>query len=596
MEGASPAVAHVVVDLDVPHLDHPFEYSIPEDLRKQVRVGSRVQVRFAGRRKTGWVTSLASQQVSGKRLLPILRVIGPIPLLTRGILKTAEYLAARYATNLKQILAFALPTRSAHVDKEFQGKEVAESPQGVPSRAVASLYPRQMRDALVAAIRDLEGSPRAVVVLPTAAGAAMVRAWLEEAFPDLRVAQSTTEDTAAHRYRTHLAALCGEVDVVVGTRGSVWTPLPTGGTLILWDSGDTRLREVRSPHLDALDVAVARSHVEGVSLLSLGYARSVKDQLLVNSKWAEDTSPPREENLALLPKLRVFDWQESERVGAAGAGLLPQAAYDVIRRGLETGPVLVQVPGPGYRTEFTCPSCEGKRDAPNGACPDSFHAEPVRYRVGSDRLAEELAKAFPRVSVEVSSSTAGIKPAVEGGPRIVVATASAEPQPQEGYGAVVIAGAHALAYQDFLDAMVQAERRWMDALALSAPGAPAMLIASPPKVLEQSLVRWDPRLLANYELEVRGQLGFPPVAWVVVLTASKQTLEACLSRIASPQLVVMSPPHPVGEEGKSRAVVRVSTPHAPGRMRALRAFQVELSKDGRPLLVIDVNPGDLVAG
>lgn len=120
-----------------------------------------------------------------------------------------------------------------------------------------------------------------------------------------------------------------------------------------------------------------------------------------------------------------------------------------------------------------------------------------------------------------------------------------------------------------------------------------MLIGSPPEVLEQSLVRWDPSLLANYELEVRGQLGFPPAAWVVALTASRGTLDACLESIANPAVVVAARPHPTGEAELFRAVVRVAASDATGLMRGLRAFQVELSKTGRPLLEIDVNPSDL---
>lgn len=588
-------IAHVFVDLDVPHLDHAFEYLIPGDLSEKVQVGSRVQVRFAGRRKTGWVTAVSPESSSGKKLLPVLRVIGPFPLVTEGVMRSAQYLASRYATNLKQILTFAVPTRAAHVEKEFADQEVQfEEDEEQPARSVATLFPRQMQEALVGTVKGLGERPFAAIVVPTAAATKMVAQWLKEAFPSLKIAQSSTEDTTAHRYRIHLQALCGQVNVVVGTRSAAWTPLPRGGSIIVWNSGDPRLREVRSPHLDALDIAVARSHTEGISLLSSAYARSLKDQVLLDSGWAKDTSPPRNENVGRIPRLQVFDWVEAERQGASGVGLLPSAAYDVIRKGLDAGPVLVQVPGPGYRSERTCPTCERRRDD-RADCDDAFHLEPVRYLVGSDRLAEELQKAFKDVKVRVSSSTAGVLQEVSASPQIVVATASAEPQCRAGYGAVVIAGAHGLAYRDFLDAALEAERRWMDALALAGPRAPAMLIGTPPEVLEQSLVRWDSALLAKSELAVRAELGFPPAAWTVSVEGSEQSLHGCLSAVHAAGLQVQARPFKVERE-LFRVVLRVQPSQASQLMKALRAFQVRLSSEGAPLLIIDVNPTDLAAG
>ncbi|WRS29702.1 hypothetical protein U6G28_09265 [Actinomycetaceae bacterium MB13-C1-2] len=603
-------IALVAIDLDVPHLDHPFEYSIPEGL--EVGVGSRVSVNFAGRRQYGWVTGLTDTSASGRSLQPIRRVVGPFPLVTSGVIRTAEYLSARYATNLKQILSFAIPTRRASVEKEFGEQIAPEFPDKkvVPRRLVTSLYPGQMLSAIESATREREKREIVAVVVPTSAAARRVEKYLEAALPELRIALADAEQSDAQRYRVHLRALAGEVDVVVGTRSAVWTPMPAGGAIVVWDDGDDRLKERRSPRFDALDVAVARSHVERVRLLCASYARSVKAQALVESSWAQDTSPDRALGLTLIPRTRVFDWADAGREGASGYSRLPDSAYRVIREGLTTGrPVLVQVASAGYATEVQCPLCHLPRDAEPNECPHPSHEWGARLRIGSDRIRDELQRAFLDFPVVASSSTAGIIDEVEASPRIVVATTSSEPHVKGGYGSIVIAEAESVVYTDSLDAQLEAERRWMGALALSAPRAPAIIVGTLPESLEQSIVRWQPEILAVEELRTRTELGFPPSRWLVSVTGEPQAVEeaadavhhvanraeACQPKDSEASIAVVSLSSPYREEGKTvRRLIASSAPRMTGQlMSALRQVQIDRSKNGMALLLIEVNPSQV---
>src|SRR5699024_1202730 len=124
---------------------------------------------------------------------------------------------------------------------------------------------------------------------------------------------------------------------------------------------------------------------------------------------------------------------ELEAEGPAGRARIPGVAWRVLRTGLQSGPVLVQVPRAGYvpatscarcRTPARCATCRGRlrlpasggvptcgwcgRIATGWACTECGQTELRAARVGSNRTAEELGRAFPGVPVQVSGRDGGV--------------------------------------------------------------------------------------------------------------------------------------------------------------------------------------------
>ena len=68
-------IARVLPDL--PAVDRPFDYLVPDDVRDQVRVGSLVRIELHGRRVGGWVVDLgddSSSEVAPEKLKPIAKL------------------------------------------------------------------------------------------------------------------------------------------------------------------------------------------------------------------------------------------------------------------------------------------------------------------------------------------------------------------------------------------------------------------------------------------------------------------------------------------------------------------------------------------
>ena len=74
---AERPVAQVAVDVNLAHLDRPFDYQVPEQLADQAVPGARVRVRFAGRLVDGFVLAREDTSEHTGRLGWLEKVVSP---------------------------------------------------------------------------------------------------------------------------------------------------------------------------------------------------------------------------------------------------------------------------------------------------------------------------------------------------------------------------------------------------------------------------------------------------------------------------------------------------------------------------------------
>ena len=368
----SAEIARVLVDVDLPHIDRPLDYVVPEKLIDQATVGNLVRVRFSGARVDGWIIERTRRDVLDDAA-HIESVSSSIPVLTPALYETARRIAGRFLATTSQVLSLAIPPR--HARGETRVLEQAPLPwprleapsasagwgaysageallsrlsSGESPRAVVTALRPLMRCCLSDAVAATVASGRSVIVVtPTGEEATRYARFLEE---DLGVPVAVTGGEVApeERYRIHAAATLGRVPIVVGTRSAVWVPCASLGLIIICDDGDDRHRERRFPRCDSLDVAVQRCAVEGAGLLVASYARSVKAQALVRSGWAASLDPFPGALRDATPRVHLHGVTEAQREGASGHMRIPQAALRMIRQGLREGVVLIQVGASGY--------------------------------------------------------------------------------------------------------------------------------------------------------------------------------------------------------------------------------------------------------
>ncbi|MBT0995168.1 primosomal protein N' [Cellulomonas sp. DKR-3] len=602
---ASLPVARVCIDLPPQHLDRAFEYAVPAALAEDALPGTRVKVRFGGQDVDGWLLERVAEAEHDGALAPLRRVVSAEQVLTPEVARVARAVADRWAGTLADVLRLAVPPRHARVEAEPVADDEQVPPprtdatawadyRGGPAfvqhvtgggapRAVWTALPgpagRRWTDAVAQAVAAcVLGGRGALVVVPDHRDVERVLAALEAAgvprwTPGVRggAVRLTAEDGPSPRYRAFLAAARGRADVVVGTRGAALAPVRDLGLAVCWDDGDSLHAEPRAPYPHVREVLALRSELQGAALLVGAHGRTVEAQALVAAGWAHDVSADRPQLRARVPRVQALTSVELAREGPAAAARLPTPAWRAIRDRLADGPVLVQVPRAGYvpavacgrcRASARCRACHGPlglhrgdgtptcgwcgRMATDWRCEECGGATLRSVRVGSERTAEELGRAFPGVPVVVSGAraAAGVVAEVRDRPAVVVATPGAEPWVPGGYAAAVLLDAAVATAGSALGLLPEALRRWLTAAALvrSGPdGGVVLLVGDAEQRASQALVRWDPVGLAVRELDERAALGLPPAVRVASVTGPRDAVDAVLARIEVPGQDVLGP-------------------------------------------------------
>ena len=170
-------VARVLVESSLPHLDRLFDYGVPEALDESAKPGVRVKVKFNGQDLNGFIMERVAESDAGHTLVPLAKVVSPVPVLTPAVRELVSSVAARYAGTVSDVLRVAVPPRVARLEKEFASAEpegLAVPDQAEPREATA-LQAGPAQDALPSAwaayhngqafLQHLAGggSPRAVL-------------------------------------------------------------------------------------------------------------------------------------------------------------------------------------------------------------------------------------------------------------------------------------------------------------------------------------------------------------------------------------------------------------------------------------------------
>ncbi|PID96455.1 MAG: primosome assembly protein PriA [Actinomycetales bacterium] len=586
----SVPVAEVVVDTGLAHLDHPFEYAVPVALTDSVQPGVRVRVPFAGRDRDGFVVARHAAATHPGKLAQIRRVVSAEPVLLPHTLALCRAVADRYAGSLTDVLRLAVPKRHAAAERalpvEAPALETVAAPElgpweaypagpaflrrlavGEAPAAVWEALPGQPPDLdwpaalAVAASTAVAAGRGAVIVLPDHRDLDRLDAELTARLGRRRHVRLTADQGPQARYTAWLKVLRGHVRCVIGSRAAAFAPVRELGLVAWWDDADDLHDEPRSPYPHVREILGQRAQQESAALLAGGFTRSVALQQWVQDDRAAEIRPATATARASRPRVVVAGEATGATTdsAAAHARLAPQA-WRAAARGLERGPVLVQVPRGGYLPTLSCQSCRSPVRCPRchgpvglGStgvslgcrwcatlfrereleCPQCGDRRVRSSVVGATRTAEELGRAFPGVPVLTSSGDQVLAQVGED-PALVIATPGAEPPAAHGYTAALLLDAWALLDRPVLDAQIETLRRWLAAASLVRPGAEGGVVVvagvpvgpRPPAV--EALARWDPVWLAARELSERKDLGLPPAVVMARLVGERRVVAAAV--------------------------------------------------------------------
>jgi primosomal protein N' (replication factor Y) len=653
---AAPVVARVMLESPLPQLDRLFDYLVPAPLVADAHPGVRVKVplRSAGRTARGYIIELADPGDDRRASLSeIDEIVSPLPVLTPEVWALARRLADRAAGSACDIVRLAIPPRFVRVEKAFQARQGAAPGAGdqrgasgglgmtggaaVPNApvvpvltgysagdaahlaepgaraaidAIATVVPVTSADGLehtvghwALTVAELaaavwRGGESVIVAVPDYRD----QISLEQALSHLGVGNAVVPLDARQarndRYAHFLTALDGSPHIVVGNRSSIYAPVSRLGLIVVWDEGDSLQSEPHAPYVHVRDAALVRQEQSGSRLVFVSHSRSTEVERLVELGFLHQVFPaPR-----YLPRV-VPTAEQDDADAPQNAARIPSAAWQVARKALESGPVLVQVARPGYAPVLACQTCSapagctvcggplhvaqsGRRPsctlcgaiATNWVC---SHCQGTTYRfasIGAGRTADELGRAFPGTRVIVSDGERTVL-TVDARPALVVATRGAEPIASGGYRAVLLLDGPRMLARESLRVAEDCLRWWSNAIALSAPRATNVLVGVGGE-LAKALVTWQQHAVAGSELADRRRLRFPPAVRIATVTGAPDTVATALADLrallSDEEWAKMDTLGPVPtDDGSVRAIVRFDYAVGAAVARHLRALVVK---------------------
>lgn len=646
-------VARVAVDVSLAHLDRPFDYAVTAEQAASVVPGARVRVRFAGRLRDGFVLERLPASGHAGQLAALHRVISPEPVLTAEVARLVRRVADHYAGCFADVVRLAVPPRHEATEQAARvvrpdatppaprgpiedyptgpellaairaGRSPRATWQVVPSADPTGDWARGLAGAARACI---DSGRRAVLVVPDARDLDRLAFACRETVGPTGFVTLSADSGPAARYRSFLAALRGEVGVVIGNRAAAFAPVRDLGLVAVFDDGDDLLAEPRAPYPHARDVLALRAADTGAAFLAAGYSRTAEVQRFVEIGWLRELTADRTFVRRTAPRIRVAGDTDLalERDPAARSARVPHEVFEVIRAALPQGPVLVQVPRGGYLVALVCADCREParcqhcsgplrsgaaeaghvtscawcgRPQVDWSCPICGSSRLRAPVVGAERTIEELGRAFPRTPVRRSVGGQALEQ-VPAKAALVVATPGAEPPAEGGYAAAILLDTPLLLLRSDLRAGEEALRRWLAAVALvrsGADGGTVVAVGDSAGRSLQALVRLDPARFAERELAERGEAGFPPAVKLVTAEGAAGALADLARRIElSPPAEVLGPvelsaPTP-GEPGRQRLLLRAplaSGTALVGEVQAAMSVRSALKSEGAVRVRVD---------
>lgn len=618
-------VAQVILDSPLPQLDHPFDYSVPERLRSEIAIGQKVSIplRSGNRKSEGWVIGLSDSSTYSGNLAAIDSIISHVAVLTPGLYELARAVADRQAGSAVDVLRLAIPPRYVRIEKEYLSQASATVSISQPSSISPEL--RDLPDSF--GIQDpLEFGSRTSWLIQGSVAQLTERIWAPEwvrqlcllarnhviegksvilAVPDFRdvdiveralassglatfVVRTDAALSGAERWKNYLRILHEPVTVVLGNRSSVYAPVNNLGVIALWDSADESFTEPLAPYAHPRDVALLRQSTTGCSLVFAAHVPSIDTVRLETLDYVTShTVGTQPQTLMATDVIAQVD-------GDSRTSRIPPAALLAARAAIASGPVLIQVARPGFastlkcancRTKASCTSCHGPLSLktknavascrwcgklePAFNCSSCHSSVLVAGQAGSEKTAEDLARAFPGVVVHFSDAEKKTHE-ISASPALVIATAGTEPIAEGGYSAVLMLDGESARSREDLDTDMSALRMWMNAASLARADAP-IYVAGSGHVLGDVLERHDLRQFSLQTLRERESLGLPPATRVAVITGSQQALAYVEKQLPEiPHRSVLGPvPH---AEDQYRLIIAFDYKDGATVARALRAL------------------------
>jgi len=415
-------------------VDKRFTYRVPEGV--EAAAGARATAPFQGRTLTGFVVSARDRPPAGVEPRTLSRIVDREPLVDRGMLALARWVADTYLCSLGEALAAMVPggRRESLLQDAVQpavaGSHDLTAAQraalsGILGRPSGTSYLFGVTGSgktavFLEATRSTLSAGRSVIYLVPEIGLThQVVAAFTAAFGAL-VAVIHSGLTPSQRLREWRRLQQGRARIAVGARSAVFAPVGDLGLVVIDEEHDGSYKSSSSPRYHARQVAAHRCRAQGARLVMGSATPSAEAFLRMQSGAIHRYDLLRRVGGGAPPRVRLV--QSSPRRRVLGPELT-----DALRRVHADGrQSILFLNRRGFSHYFHCRSCDyaltcercsvtltlhrpsgalvchycGYRTRPLRSCPECRSLD-VRYAgFGTQRVEVELRRVLPGARIE----------------------------------------------------------------------------------------------------------------------------------------------------------------------------------------------------
>ncbi|HWC14388.1 MAG TPA: primosomal protein N' [Actinomycetota bacterium] len=607
-------------------VDKTFDYVVPEKLRPTVSRGALVRIPFGGRVVRGFVLHVSESSVVDE-LDAIKGVVIAEPLARPAMEQLLTDVARRYVVPRGRAFQRLVPPRVRARPGDIASPKSLPPPRRLPTYRGGSelLDAIERRDAGAWCIQLLPTEDRAVLIAEmigaTRSGSAIV------CVPEVHYGSRVLEGVAAlapHLVRVDSATDPGERSsawlrmaaghaLAGGGRAAVFTPSPDLGLVVVDEEHHQTYKEDRAPRYDARWVAERRAEIQGAVCVFMSASPSVETGSRAASGRFGSVSPARDARRAARPVVELVDRPDDRAIS--------HELHERIAATLRAGDrVALLTPSPafaravwctGCRRSLRCPRCEAGlffdqslrrvrcarcrlQEAAPDACPACGESAFRYVGAGSERLAEQVAKAFPRAAV---ARVDPARPAQTGAmPDVYVTTwIGTKPELRPDVSLVGVLDADWLIRRPDFRSAESAFQAMVEMAEWAGPAAAGgrlvIQTAEPGHHSLQAVVRGDYDFFLRRELEARRELSYPPsveLVKVTVAAADDGTARDIGDRLGGAGARVLGPIDTTTPQGLSARQFLIKTMDASGVADRARVILETAPKGLR--LSVDVDP------
>ncbi len=375
----APGPVQVVVDTPQhSNLSGPLDYASERALTP----GALLRVPLGKRQVLGivWHALPTNQKLpDGKVLRPVIEAFDALSPLPAAWLALVDFAAAYYQRGtgelalsvlppeLRKLTAATLAKRLARLDKRLATSADAAALQGAApaptQRPELSAEQQHAFDAIEGLRLQSQPTPvllhgvtgsgktevylrateavlaagrQVLVLVPEINLTPQLEARFAQRFPAHQLVAMHSGLTPAQRLSHWLQATLGRADIVLGTRLSVFAPLPDLGLIVVDEEHDPSYKQQEGARYSARDLAVYRAHLERIPVILGSATPSLESwQRAEQGRYLRLTLAQRVGD-GPLPRVRLFDMGVLPRVKGAAPVLAP-AVLQSLRERIERG-------------------------------------------------------------------------------------------------------------------------------------------------------------------------------------------------------------------------------------------------------------------